>query len=1088
MLIRLVPAVLLSAAILLPQTDTASINGFVTDPSGAAVAGVAISATHTGTNARLDTVTNESGFFLLNPLRPGTYAVTAEIKGFKKETLTGITLQVQQRAKIDFSLQVGDVNEQITVEGRAPLLASEETSLGQVIDNRSIVELPLNGRNYLQLGVLAAGVMPALKGRNNDHSAAFIANGLRYTMNNYLLDGVDNNSQITNQQSGGSEITRPSVDAIQEFKMQTSNFSAEFGRSAGAVINVTIKGGTNQIHGTAYEFLRNASLDAKNFFDRPDLPIPPFKQNQFGATIGGPVIRDKTFYFFSWEGTRQRKGLTQVSNLPTIAQRAGNFGTRQIYDPATVRPNPDGAGVIRSPFPNNTIPANRLDPVAARVIALYPQPTNAGAVNNFVFNPDQSDTGDQYDMRADHRFSPKNSFYARFSFLDRKFVAPGPLPEPAVGSTSDRISDQLFTSRNLAAVYTRLLSPTVVNEFRFGWNRVRADLFPFIEDRLSEQLGVRGVSSNPRVTGLASFQPTGFAALGDSPFIPNFQSSQTIQFLDALSMVRGGHSFKIGADIRIPDSIFETYQRERGLFNFNGVFSQDPLRRAATGSAMADFVLGLANDGIRSNPIIGTLRHQAYQFYVQDDWKVTSKLTLNIGLRWELISPFYELNDKQGNFILEPGDPAYGTVVSAGERGRDALGRGFYKFDKNNLSPRFGMAYQITPRTVIRSAFGIFYTTNELWGVVNRMLANLPFHVNSTFPTDQVTPNLIVRDGFPADALSRAPRAPAVISFNPEFPSGYTAQRNFNIQHQLPGGVLVELAYVGSNSVKLALQRDANQPVPGSGPLNPRRLFPNLGSVQRAEPMGTSNYNSLQVRVEKRYSNGLAFLTSYTFGKGLENATQVAAGPFPRFQNHRDLSKERARTPNDSRHRLVYSFTWDLPLGKQKKWAGSGWSAAVLGDWQLTGVWALQSGLPFSVGVGFDPANTGLGGQDARPDRIAHGALPSGQRSINRWFDVSAFQTQAPFTFGNAGRAILDGPGFVNLDFGLDRRFRLTERFSLQLRSEYFNLTNTPQFDQPGGGTIVTAGRPLLNRADAAIISRTIHDARQIQFGLKLIW
>ncbi len=1083
---RVLGLFLAAVAAVLAQTDTAGINGFVLDATGAAAPGALVTAIHVDTGARSEARANESGFYVLTPLRPGHYTLSAELAGFKKEVLSGIELQVQQRAKIDFTLQVGDLREVVRVEGQAPLLSSEEASLGQVITNRSIVELPLNGRNYLQLGILAAGVIPALKGRLSDQSAAFVVNGQRYSMNNYLLDGVDNNSQITNLQSGGAEISRPSIDAIQEFKMQTANFSAEFGRSAGAVINVTVKSGTNDVHGTLYEFHRNKALDAKNFFVLPGARKPAFVHNQFGATLGGPLVRNKTFFFGSWEATRERKGVTQVSTVPTAAQRRGEFGARGMFDPATVQRA--GAGFVRERFANNTIPRNRWDPVAARLIELYPQPTTAAATNNFTLSPAQRNTADQYDTRWDHRFSQNITLYGRLSFLDRDFYVPPPLPEPAFGSTSDRISDQLFTNRNVALVYTHVLTPAVVNEARFGYNRVRADLRAFSQEPLNQQFGIRGVSTNPKVTGLASLQPTGFAALGDAPFIPNFQASRTVQFLESLSMVRGTHALKFGADVRLPDSFLETYQRQRGEFAFAGVYTQDPQSRGNTGNAVGDFLLGLASSGVISTPIIGTLQHRAYQFYAQDDWKVTRRLTLNLGVRYELISPFFEKDNKQGNFVLDPRDPAFGTVIVAGSRGGGALSRSFVRYDRNNIAPRVGIAFQATPRTVIRAAAGTFYSSNELFGVVTRTMANPPFFANATFPSDQITPNLTLRGGFPADSLTARGQAPRLISYNPDWPSAVTEQWNFSIQRQLPGDVLLEGAYVGSNAIKLHVSRNVNQPRPGEGPLPPRRQFPALGEVQLSDPVGTGNYQSLQVKAEKRYAAGLAFLASYTLGKALELGPQQTSGPLPRLQNHLDLSGERARAANDARQRFVVSYTYEVPVGKERRLAQSRLADAVFGGWQMTGVATLQSGLPFTVGVGFDPANTGLAGTDARPDRIGSGILPKDQRSVERWFNVNDFVVQRTGTFGNAGRQILDGPGFVNFDLGFNKVFRLTETLRAQFRSEFFNIFNTPQFDQPGGGTIEAAGRPLITRPNAAVIARTISDARVIQLGMKLIF
>ena len=397
-----------------------------------------------------------------------------------------------------------------------------------------------------------------------------------------------------------------------------------------------------------------------------------------------------------------------------------------MFDPDTVRLNPAGSGHVRDRFPNNVIPRNRWDPVSAQLIELYPLPTNSGETNNFTFNPKQSDTGDQYDTRLDHRLSAKDTLYGRFSFLDRDLLVPGPLPLPAVGSGAggSRTSDQLHTNRNLAVVYTHVFSPRIINDFRFGFNRVRADLRPFVKERLNEHFGIRGVSTNPEVTGLANFQPRPFASLGDGASIPIFQGSQTKQFLESLSIIRGKHSLKVGGDIRFPDSFYETYQNSRGLFMFDGGFTQNPQARATSGSSIGDFLLGLASSGTISLPLSGTLKHRAYQFYAQDDWKITSRLSVNMGLRWELISPFFEKDDRQGNFIIEPDDPAFGTVVQAGTQGRS---RGLVNSDRNNIAPRLGLAYQLTPGTVIRAAAGVFFTSNELLGAANRMVANPPF-------------------------------------------------------------------------------------------------------------------------------------------------------------------------------------------------------------------------------------------------------------------------------------------------------------------------------------------------------------------------
>lgn len=1077
------------AGIASAQSDLASLSGLVNDRTGARIPGVKVLATLAGTNSKWETETNGSGAYSFTTLRVGTYRVTVQAPGFKTAVANGIELGVQQKSTLDLVMEIGPVTEQVTVEGQTSLLAFADSSLGQEIANRTIREIPLNGRNYLQLALLAPGVAPVSKNRWADNTSAFSANGLRYTMNTYALDGVDNTSQMLGLLSGGTEVVRPSVDAIQEFKIQTSNYSAEFGRGAGAVINVTTKSGTNQLHGTAYEFHRNAALDAKNFFDSKTAKIPAFVQNQFGGTLGGPIAKDKMFFFASWEGSRQRKGLTYRSTVPTLAQRAGDFGSVAMFDPATQHANPNGAGFVRDLFPGNRIPRARWDPVAAKVAELYPLPTSAGAANNFTLNPKQVDDGNQTDTRWDHRISARDAMYARFSFLDRSAQIPGPLPYPAIGTLLPTSSDQQFKNKGLAIVQTHTFSPTLINEFRFGWARSQADFWPFSKDRLSDQYGVSGGSTLATVTGLASFQPTGLAALGESPFLPNRQGSRTMQFLDSVSAVVGRHTLKGGADIRLAESPYESSVRSRGLFNFSGVYTQNPQARAGTGNSFGDFLLGLASNGAVANSVLGALQHRGYQFYVNDDWRITRKLTINAGLRWELITPFYEKDNHASNFILEPDDPAFGTLVVAGSRGGSVASRALYNFDKNNMAPRLGLAYQLTDRTVVRSAAGIFYSPNELWGVVDHLVSNPPFRAEATFPSDQLAPNLVVKNGFPADALTRTQGAPSLVSFEQDFRSGYTGQWNFSLQHMLPGKIIVEAAYVGSSSVKLPVGRDINQPLPGAGALAPRRRFPQFGTITRFEDMGRANYHSLQLKLEKRYSERLGFLASYTFGKALElyqqRATPAATG---RAQNNLNLSTERGRTSNDVRQRLTLSTVFDLTPASGWRFAKGGVAKVVLAGWQVSGIAALQSGLPFTVAAGFDPSNTGLAGTDARPNRLGPGTLSASERTVERWFNASDFAVQAANTFGNSGRNILDGPGLVNLDVGLSKQFALGEQVHLQFRAEAFNVSNTPQFDQPGGGTFETAGRPLLSFPTATAVARTIHDSRQIQLGLKLIF
>jgi len=806
-------AALIAPARVWAQTDFASISGTVTDPGGAVVPAAEVRAVNEETNATFTTQTNQSGNYVFPQLSPGPYRVVAVSSGFKQTVRSGLELRVGDRVRIDLTLELGAVTEEVNVVSQAPLLESESSSVGQVVEERTVLDLPLNGRNYLQLAKLSAGVLEPKPGDRAAEGGSFVANGVRAQLNNFVLDGIDNNSKIVDIQNSSNVVVRPSVDAVQEFKVETHNFSAEYGYSAGAVVNVVTKSGSNEFHGTLFEFLRNDELDARNFFADPDEEQPKLRRNQFGGSVGGPIVPNKTFFFFVFEGTRQRRGLTETRTLPTPAMKTGDFSeVEPIFDPATLAETPDG-DFIRQPFPGNQIPQSRFDPVISRVNELIPNPTRPGLANNFLVNPTEADDRDQFTVRGDHAFGSDDRLFGRFSRFTSDRANSPVLPEPLVGSSffQDELKEQ--TGYAAGAGYTHFFNPTTINELRIGYNRIESDLLPIVQENLFEEFGFEGIPSQPGVTGLPQLNVTGFSNFGSSAFIPNFKISETAQVKDSLTLVRGNHTIKAGGSFRWVRSFFAVSGTARGSFAFDGTFTEDPQNRGETGSSFGDFLLGVPSNSVLSTFFDGDLRFRYWGAFVQDDWKVSPRITLNLGLRWELWEPFFERNDLQANFLLgerklifpennRPEGIAPELITDIPDGIDD---RGLLETDTNNFAPRVGLAYRLNNKTVIRSGFGMFYADVPAVGASGRLVASPPFRINASFPTDQITPVLRVREGFPPGTLSVSEADPENTDFrawDPEFPQAYALHWNFNIQREV-NTWLFDIGYTGTTGTQL---------------------------------------------------------------------------------------------------------------------------------------------------------------------------------------------------------------------------------------------------------------------------------------------
>jgi Carboxypeptidase regulatory-like domain/TonB dependent receptor len=1099
--VRYLLLVLLAAISAAGQVTTAELVGSVTDPSGSAIARAKVTAVNTGTGLSHEAVTDNGGNYLITLLPPGAYNLSVEAAGFRQMVQNNVTMEVSQRARVDFKMQIGQISETVEVAATAPLLESQSSTLGNVVTERLVTDLPLNGRNFVTLATVTPGVngtgfstagtiMSGTRPDDRRPGSELFSNGGREGDNNFLYDGIDNNERLTI-----SIVLRPAVEAVHEFKVQTNLYAADVGRNSGAVVDVITKSGTNQPHGSSFEFLRNSGMDARSFFNKAGTPFPAFRYNQFGFTFGGPVLlphvyngKNHTFFFVDYEGFRRSSLSTIVASVPTAAVRTGNFaGLNAVFDPLSTVPT--GGSYTRTRFANDQIPLNRFDPVALKLINAYPTPQTAAAFNNYISNLRQTQSWNQGDVRVDHQFTPSNSFFARWAFQRTSTVVPNTFPAVPVAGISQPVSlgnedsfagTSFSPDQHAVADYVHIFSPRVVNDLRVGFTRFLLDYAAegaVNGGTLGNQLGVPNSNTNPLQSNIPIFSPTNFTGIGQSRSLPIYRRENTFQYVDGMTWTRGRHTLKFGVDIR--RRLITEYQTNRGngRFNFSPGFTALP-GLSGSGNSMASFALGYASlieqDFTLAWP---GMRGIESGLYLADDWRVSSKLTFNIGMRWEYYSPYSEVANRWSNF-----DAATGTILVAGFNGVSntaGVRRNFRDF-----APRFGFAYQLTQRTVVRGGYGIFFNPNGTGGAALRLDRHPPFGpIYSVSPGDEFVATRI-SDGFPRapvpnfDGLSNP--SGSAIGVIPTFRSAYAQQFNLTVEREIaPANLLIKAAYVGNLGRRLGTTYNLNQPVPGPGATSPRRPFyglrPNLADVTYQVSDGLSNYNAFQLTLEKRVSQGLSALLGYTWSHSIDNTGTEFGGGTGTPQDPRFRSLDRANSASDLRHRFTLAYTYSLPVGKGRRFVNhSGVGDLVLGGWQTNGFVTIQTGLPFTPGLQTTTVNTGTG---SRPNRIASGSLPSGQRSIDRWFDVTAFTTPAPFTYGNSGRDILFGPGRVNFDMSLFKEFPLRETVKLQFRAESFNIFNTPQFGLPNGS---------IGSAQAPVISSIVGNPRQLQLALVL--
>lgn len=1042
------------------QSFRGTIVGSVKDSTGAVLPGVEITVTNTGTGAQRTAVSGESGDYSVPLLPPGSYSVSAALSGFKTDVRSGITLNVDQVARIDMTLQVGEISERVEVVGDAPLINTESSTVGTVIENSKVVELPLNGRQFLQLNLLVPGASTPVQGsQNSTQGGSFVVNGAREQDNNFLIDGIDNNDLAIN-----IHTVSLSIDAIQEFKVQASTYTAEFGRSGGGQINVTTKSGTNDFNGTVFEFVRNDMFDARNFFASGTAKKPKFRQNQFGGSVGGPIVRNKTFFFFNVDVTKVRQAVTQTAHVPSLLERNGDFtasGTT-VFDPSTY----DAATNTRQPFPGNQIPANRINPVSRNILNLFmPLPNRSDPQQNFISAPTAPRDVEQFTIKIDHKLPGNDDLFARYTLNDDdRYNAFEPFGRFAdvPGFGTNTVNKQ----QHGGGGWIHIFSPSLINEARIGFNRFNAGIF---QDRYKEQedrngmVGIQGAFPAPFTFGLTRMTITGFTSLGDRGWQNRWDTTWDVS--DIISYTRGAHRFKGGFSVR-PFQKNRNVTDVRETATFTPTFSTDPRNAAATGSAFADFLLGFP---VRSSvqSLFPDAFARLYQrtvnssYYFQDDWKVSQSLTLNLGVRYELNTAIIEHRNHQSNW-----DPATNSLILATPE-RPNL----YDTDKNNFAPRFGFAWSPfgNARTSIRGGYGIFYST-KLENQTQALAQNPPFVGTRSFTSDPNIPGIVIDSPFSGRVAAALPTYRYIDPKN--YPDGYMQQWSLNVGRELVPNLVTEIGYVGSKGTKLDNARDFNQARLGPGTAASRRPFPTVSTITQYLSGANSNYHSFQFKTEKRMSSGLSFLSSYTWSKSIDVSSRWGNA----VQNSYDINAERGLSDFDVRHRWSLSYTYELPFGQGRHFLGSTnrLGQAILGGWQLSGILSLQTGNPMTAVISQDRANIGAGNQ--RPNLIGDPNL-KGKGTPERWFNTQAFALPAAGTFGNAGRNVIQGPPVKNMDLALTKRFPVTEGQSLQFRAEMFNFTNHPNWDRPD---LTFDGRTF-----GRILSSNVYSMRQIQFALK---
>ena len=1141
--------------------QTAQVTGRITDQAGAIVPGAQITVTNLATSVSRETVSNSEGYFTLPLLPPANYRVTIKKEGFKPVQQNSVTLQVEQVLRLDYALETGALTETVSITATTTAALETETSaLGKVVDQQRIQNLPLLGRNPYSLVALVPGARPSA-GLNDlpvdQISQSFVSiNGARGNQNEYLLDGAPNTAAAQNQ-----PVVFVNPDAVQEFKVETNSFSAQHGRAGGGVFNIVTRSGTNSFHGTAYDYLRNDALNANTFFgNRAGLKRPPFKYNQFGATIGGPIDfpervfgpmkyagKNRSFFFGSYEAVRFSQGGSFISSVPTLLQRAGDFSQTKnaagtvipIYDPRTTRANPAG-GFLRDPFPNNLIPRNRWNPVFAKMLDFIPLPNTAGNANtatgNYVTTAANRISKDTFSVRLDHQINEKNRMSGRFNFDNTPIKRPdfyGNIASPTFGA-------QVFKRRNFGLDYTRTFSPTMVGNFLFSFTRLENNRRPFSNGFDVTSLGFPAALKSQFIP--ESFPSISVAGMGGAFSVSNAGTTNlvggndlisfgdnTASWVGSLTKTLSRHTLKFGGEARLLRPNYWQFADTAINFSFAQNFTQGPNPTAAaaanTGLGFASFMLGIGG-GSYSRAASMAMQVKYYGGYLQDDWKVTNKLTLNLGVRYEYESPRTERYNQLTNFDRNATPP----LTAAGLNLKGALSfvgvngnaREHWNPDRNNIAPRVGFAWNVAPKTVIRGGAGIFYAAMTGVGGASASFGVSGFDTTTALVTslNGVTPLNYLDNPYPTginQATGSKLGAATFLGQNIRFSSrdirqSYSAQWNLNVQRELPGQMLVEVGYAGNRGLKLQQDQELNQlpdsalalgdalratvPNPFVGQITTGTLaaatvtraqllrpYPHfLSVVATNQSFASSNYHALMGSLQRRFSHGLTVTGSYTFSKLIDLATGSFSGELlssAGFQNWNNLRADRSLSALDAPHRLVINGLYALPFGAGRKFNPNGVAGTLLNGWEVAAIYTYQTG----GSLGFSSAtNTNFsqgGGQ--RPNLIGDAKLADGERTLLRWFNTAAFAAPAAYTFGSAPRSLgsVRSDGLSGTDFSVVKNTKLRESVALQFRAEFFNLTNTVRFAPPNTS---------FGSAAFGQVSAQSNQPRVVQFALKLIY